>query len=102
MGAGRNCVHRLGQHQQNNKRCLADRQQNERFMQLVLRKSREGRAEDLRSAKVNNMQETIESNITVNTKPGYAEWLRSLKLKAQQSAQEEQEELQWRQRYGKT
>jgi hypothetical protein len=48
------------------------------------------------------MQEIIEEPITVKTeKPGYSEWLRSLKARAEEAARSEQEELQWRQKYGK-
>ena len=48
------------------------------------------------------MTQPIEEPITVNERPGYGEWLKSLKAKTAQAAREEQEELQWRQRYGKT
>ena len=49
------------------------------------------------------MQEIIEESITVkSTKPGYSEWLKSLKARTEESRREEEEALQWKQRYGKS
>ena len=48
------------------------------------------------------MSQPIEESITVKSeRPGYNDWLKSLKARAEEAAREEQEELQWRQRYGR-